>query len=797
MLARIQGGLLRWRRRFSRSEWAATARPPADAGVSTAHAPGLLLIQIDGLSKRQLERAMERGHLPFLRRLLRRGGYRSHRFYSGLPSSTPAVQAELYYGIRSAVPAFSFLDRRAGRIGMMMEPSSVKRIESDLAAQAEGLLCGGSSWSNIYTGGATQRESHFCGASIGLGDMWRVGKLRTIFTFAFLYLPAFLRLVALLLLELGLALWDALHGIFTRNENRMRELVFVIARVFVCLGLRELITLGVKIDLARGVPIIHVNYLGYDEQSHRRGPDSPFAYWTLKGIDRAVRSLHRAAHRSGRRDYEVWIFSDHGQARSVPLKRSVPGGLEELVRRHWPEPSVAGVTGPVRCQRKPSPAGWLGGPRQRRRTDRQEREAMLSLFEQKEFVVAAMGPVGHIYFARDLGDRTRRLAAALVADGVPGILQKRADGKVDWLTPGGEFVLPDHAEVLPYEPGEREEVARDLVTLCHNPHAGDLVALGWGREGQHLTFADENGTHAGPSPDETGAFALLPARVRLPEGKSRLRPGVIREMALRRLGRAEAISRRPSWGRVALAGRPRLRVATYNAHGCLGMDGRLSPARIATILDHCDADVIAIQELDSNRRRSRGEDQLATIAAALECEYCYCPTVSAHGQLYGHGVISRVPLRLMRRARLPAPSRMAEPREALWLQLEWEGRAVHFIGTHFGLGAAERRMQAAALLGPEWLGAVPKGESVILCGDLNLSAGGPSYRLLAERLHDVQAHAPNHLAARTFPSSLPLRRIDHIFVSPTVSVEAARVLRDDLTALASDHLPLVADLLLP
>src|SRR5690606_9873392 len=99
---------------------------------------------------------------------------------------------------------------------------------------------------------------------------------------------SFLRLLALLPLEFIIALGDAIRGI-SRGQGWKRELIFVFTRVFICVGLRELVTLGAKIDLARGLPIIHVNFLGYDEQAHRRGPDSAFAHWTLRGIDRAVR----------------------------------------------------------------------------------------------------------------------------------------------------------------------------------------------------------------------------------------------------------------------------------------------------------------------------------------------------------------------------------------------------------------------------------------------------------------------------------------------------------------------------
>ena len=67
--------------------------------------PGFILLQIDGLSDTQFQRAISRRRLPFLRHLVANQEVVHKPFYSGLPSSTPAVQAELYYGVKTAVPA--------------------------------------------------------------------------------------------------------------------------------------------------------------------------------------------------------------------------------------------------------------------------------------------------------------------------------------------------------------------------------------------------------------------------------------------------------------------------------------------------------------------------------------------------------------------------------------------------------------------------------------------------------------------------------------------------------------------
>ena len=95
MLGRIETFIRRLRRNLSRSVWLARLlRLPVSEGSSTR--PGLVMIQIDGLSQPQFERALAHGELPFLRRLIRREQYHLHPHYSGMPSTTPAVQTELF-----------------------------------------------------------------------------------------------------------------------------------------------------------------------------------------------------------------------------------------------------------------------------------------------------------------------------------------------------------------------------------------------------------------------------------------------------------------------------------------------------------------------------------------------------------------------------------------------------------------------------------------------------------------------------------------------------------------------------
>lgn len=791
------GALLRrWRRRWSRAEWAINRfqLPRSDA---PSHSPGLLLVQIDGLAKAQLEHALKSGRMPFLQQLIKQGGYDLSTFYSGLPSSTPAVQAELHYGVKCAVPAFSFLDSETDKIGMMMQTDSAKRVEARLQKSGEGLLRDGSSWSNIYSGGATAANSHFCGTSIGFGDLWRTGKLAQIPLFAVLHFVSFLRLVMLLPVEFILGLYDAIRGI-TNGEPFWRELKFILLRVFVCIGLRELITIGTKIDLARGLPCIHVNLLGYDEQSHGRGPGSRYAHWTLRGIDRAVKHLHQAARRSEGRDYEIWLFSDHGQVRTKAFDKLCPGGLEELVRQHWPDFNAADYPPRARATRNRRQA-----PSVLRRTQKSAVHSELDAFEQKEFAVAAMGPVGHIYFRRPLGEEaTDELIRNLLEGGVPGILRRKGE-RIVWHTRDGVHDLPSDLSLIRGPEKLRPIIAEDLERLARHRDAGDIIALGWHPEQSPISFAFENGAHAGPSPRETQGFLLMPPASEHLVSEGIVRPADLRTAALVHLGRRKRPAHRPRWGRESDPSH--LRVATYNVHYCKGLDGRFSPERIARVLRKIDADVIALQELDAGKERSRYEDQLGFIAEELGMHTCFCPSIIKGTDLYGHGLLSRSPIEKIKTARLPDGGRVRiEPRDALHARTDIAGHKIDLFSTHLGLAPNERAAQIDFLRQPEWLGGIRSDRPALFLGDLNLAPGGRLYRRLVHQWtsstdertswRDVQAHAPQHTALKTFPSFLPFRRLDHIFASDLFRVHDVSAPQNALTRLASDHLPLVADL---
>lgn len=759
--------------------------------------PGLILIQIDGLSRTQFEHALDNGRLPFLRKLIRRQHFDLETFYSGIPSTTPAVQGEIFFGVKTAVPSFQFLRRKSGKDFRMYDAAAAMEIEDELLETCpQPLLQGGTAYSNIFRGGA--RHTHYCSRDMAPQEILRRMNPFTWLFIAIVYAPKILRMLALAVIEFGLALLDAVRGFYER-EGVFRELAFVPARVMVCVVGRELIRFRVLLDIERGVRVIHANFLGYDEQAHRRGPGSGFAHWSLKAIDRAVRDIYKMANDSSYRDYELMVYSDHGQEKAIPYLRKYGCELDVALRRVFSKGPLAERE--IWMRKMPEMLGdtvdrWraLFGSKSKHRGG----EALPDPASQ--IVVTAMGPLGHLYFPDPQDPAEKKIhAEQLVRDaGIPLVLFLSGKGTVLAFNSRGSWTLPaDRAKVLGADHPFLNEAAEDLIRLCGHPDAGDIVISGWDPLAPPLTFPMENGAHGGPGFEETRGFLLVPDRIRhwhvahLAKTRKRVRGEDLRKIVLHYLGKDGEREER------AYRTDPTetIRVMTYNIHSCVGIDSKIRPERIARVINHCDPDIIGVQEVDCHRLRSGGHDQAQQIADHLRMEHVFQAMFEEMDERYGIAIFSKYPMELIKAGNLTEaePFRFREARGAIWVRVTKNGHgSFHFINTHFGLGERERNRQMLALAGPDWLGAVPPGEPVVLCGDFNT---GPKARIFdqLDGLRDAQLTSKRRAKA-TFTSGKPLLRIDHVFLSEHFKVKSVIVPDTPTAVIASDHRPVCVEL---
>ncbi|HVY37579.1 MAG TPA: endonuclease/exonuclease/phosphatase family protein [Polyangia bacterium] len=230
----------------------------------------------------------------------------------------------------------------------------------------------------------------------------------------------------------------------------------------------------------------------------------------------------------------------------------------------------------------------------------------------------------------------------------------------------------------------------------------------------------------------------------------------------------------------------RLRVASYNIHQCVGTDRRRDPARVAAVLREIDADVIGLQEVDARPGAATDSMQMQYLASALGLHAVAGPTIVRHDGHYGNALLSRRPVLDVRRVELTVYRR--EPRAAIDADVDVDGTAVRVIVTHLGLLPGERRIQVQRLLD---VLAGHDGGTTVLCGDINewFAVGRP--------LRWLNARLGRAAAVRTFPTPWPVFALDRLWVSPRAAAATVRAHVTPTSRVASDHLPLVADIVLP
>jgi endonuclease/exonuclease/phosphatase family metal-dependent hydrolase len=230
-----------------------------------------------------------------------------------------------------------------------------------------------------------------------------------------------------------------------------------------------------------------------------------------------------------------------------------------------------------------------------------------------------------------------------------------------------------------------------------------------------------------------------------------------------------------------------VRIATYNIHRCRGMDRRTIPSRIAGVLRDIDADVVALQEVIG--AGPAGAGQAEEIGAALGMGWVMAPVRHLRRHLFGNVVLSRFPI--VDHGHYDLSWRTCEPRACQRADLDMgDGRMLHIYNVHLGTAVLERRYQAPRLASFVHDRRVT-GPKIIL-GDFNEWMRGLATRTLSSLFQSVDIHA--HLRRRrTYPGIFPVLHLDHIYFEGNLEVRHVELPRTRKALIASDHLPLVAN----
>jgi endonuclease/exonuclease/phosphatase family metal-dependent hydrolase len=231
-----------------------------------------------------------------------------------------------------------------------------------------------------------------------------------------------------------------------------------------------------------------------------------------------------------------------------------------------------------------------------------------------------------------------------------------------------------------------------------------------------------------------------------------------------------------------------LRIATYNIHRCRGMDRRVNPGRIVEVLREIDADVIALQEVIGAGPTASG--QAEEIGAGLGMGWVMTCVRTLRQHQFGNVVMSRLPI--THHSQYDLTWRTCDPRACQRADLALgSGQMLHIYNVHLGTAVLERRYQAGRLASFVHDRRVT-GPKVIL-GDFNEWMRGLATKTLSSLFEsiDIGAHLKRR---RTYPGLFPVVHLDHIYYEGRVEVVNVEMPRTRRALMASDHLPLIANL---
>jgi endonuclease/exonuclease/phosphatase family metal-dependent hydrolase len=251
----------------------------------------------------------------------------------------------------------------------------------------------------------------------------------------------------------------------------------------------------------------------------------------------------------------------------------------------------------------------------------------------------------------------------------------------------------------------------------------------------------------------------------------------------------------------------RLRLLTFNiAHGrgltpIQGLTSsrklRLNLRRIADLLRRLGADVVALQEIDECSVWSGRFDHLDYLRTHAGFPHAAFGINNRRPGLmnlcYGNAILSRFPI--VETETIVFGKRRVGEKGFLFAEIEVGARIVPLVNLHLHFGSRRKRLLQLDLL-IEWLRAKQRlhgaGWAVppIVCGDFNNpDTGDDATASLFSHLSDYGDYSLHPRMAPTYPSPLPRRALDFVFVPPGCRAVHSEVVRSFL----SDHRPVMVE----
>lgn len=294
--------------------------------------PGVIMLEIDGLSIDTLKMAIERNVMPTVEKWLSEKTHTLSSWETDLSSQTGASQAGILHGNNKDIVAYRWVEKDNGnKIMVSGKLSHAPEIEKQIS-DGNGLLVDGISVANMFSGDS--KISALTSSKLqGIRRIYNK-TLHSVFLESYNFQRIFVLFLWDILVELKSQIMHDLKNIQPRLR---RTIVYAAIRAGANVVLREATTEVLTSEIFRGdIDTAYATFMGYDEVAHHSGVQDDDVWGVLKQIDVQFQRISSAIEMNDR-DYEIVILSDHGQSSGATFKQRYGLTLGEYVRRLLPD----------------------------------------------------------------------------------------------------------------------------------------------------------------------------------------------------------------------------------------------------------------------------------------------------------------------------------------------------------------------------------------------------------------------------------------------------------------------------
>ena len=482
--------------------------------IASTDVPGIVYLEIDGLAKPVLQRAMRDGNAPNMARWARET-HSLAEWETDLSSQTGASQAGILLGSNEDISAFRWVEKETATMMTCSAPPDCAEIERRRGTGIGLLVDGGASRGNLLSGEAED-------VILTVSRMDAEKKSNPGYRAFFANGDNAVRTLVLFGWEVVLEWTSALRAIRRDVQPRgHRGGIYPLMRGALCVFVRDLIVSGVLTDIMRGRPAIYATFSSYDEVAHHSGLERADTLEALRKLDDHFGQIERAS-RYAPRPYEIVVLSDHGQTQGATFKQRNGYGLDELVERSLAKGDVSGIAGG-------DEQSAMVGNAFSEATGKKKKKAKNDVSD-RDVVVMGSGNLGLIY----LMEERRRLTLEEIDERHPELVPAlRAHPHVGWLlvrssehgavalgANGTHYLKEGRVEgedpLAPFSP----HAPQHLLRTDGFEHVGDIMVGSFydPELDEGCAFEELISFHGGIGGLQTRPFILHPEHLETPEG---------------------------------------------------------------------------------------------------------------------------------------------------------------------------------------------------------------------------------------------------------------------------------------